>query len=166
MMNASVLLSVTTVGLETILVSFWVLSALRMTLKSDALKTAVVSRLVPPVLVRSISVLAAVLAADCPLFVRRLCVCPNVLLEFGPTVDVPDVVGPVVEVDVDVDDVPALGPLVELEVELLVCVLPVVEVVDDEAAVELVEELLVEPLELLLFWLWLEALPVAPLLNV
>src|SRR5690348_11193928 len=60
--SASVLFRVTTVGFETTLVLFCVLSAETMTLKSDAEKTAEVRRLVPPVLVRPSSWSTALLA--------------------------------------------------------------------------------------------------------
>src|SRR6187399_821305 len=56
---ASVLLSVTTVGLETIFVLFWVLSAEMMMLKSEAEKTAEATRAVPPVFTRELSELIA-----------------------------------------------------------------------------------------------------------
>ena len=65
-MNASLLLSVTTVGLETILVPLVVLSALRMRLKSEAENTAVATR---PVLVAFVTELSRLNAPLAPLVV-------------------------------------------------------------------------------------------------
>src|SRR5688572_24659287 len=56
---ASVLLSVTTVGLETIFVLFCVLSAEMMILKSEAENTAEATRAVPPVFTKELSELTA-----------------------------------------------------------------------------------------------------------
>lgn len=63
LMKASVLLSVTTVGFETIFVLLRVLRADRITLKSDDEKTAEATRLVPPVLVNDEKLFRALLAA-------------------------------------------------------------------------------------------------------